>query len=318
MYAIQVSDLNKTYKNGKQALNNLCLTVERGTIFSLLGENGAGKSTLLHILTTFMKPTSGNVFVLEKDIEKNAKSIRTDIACVAQQISIDTHLSLLDNMMFQSQLYKIPKNIAKQRALNYINLFDLEPYLKYHVSSYSGGIKRRLDMALNMIIEPKILFLDEPTVGMDIQSRIKMWEMILKIRNDFGTTIFLTTHYLEEAEHLSDVICIMKEGKDIIQGSPSKLKKCIPQETIQIRFVSSEKAEEVFSILLHQFPHAQTTLKENDIIINSTNSSADLVQFTEFMLKKEFDFIGINIVPPTIENIFLLLTQHKTMNAILG
>ena len=127
-------------------------------------------------------------------------------------------------MMFQAELYKIPKAEAKKRMAKLIKDFELTSYLKYPISLYSGGIKRRLDIAMNMITNPKILFLDEPTVGMDIQSRKMMWDMVRKIRNEFGTTIFLTTHYLEEADNLSDTVCIMKEGKEIIQGSPPPIK----------------------------------------------------------------------------------------------
>ena len=220
MSAIQAENVIKKYKNGVQALDGLSLTVKDGEIFSLLGQNGAGKSTLIHILTTYLAPTSGLVTMFGKDIYREASEIRTQISCVAQRTSIDTHLSLTENMMFQSKLYKVPKDEAKTRMEILIACFGLERYLKYPVSSYSGGVKRRLDIALNMMSNPKILFLDEPTVGMDIQSRMAMWDMMKKIRTDFGTTIFLTTHYLEEADQLSDTICIMKNGKEILQGTP--------------------------------------------------------------------------------------------------
>ena len=214
MYAIQIKNVVKEYKNGVQALSGLNLTVKQGELFSLLGQNGAGKSTLIRILTTYLKPTSGHIMMFGKDIEKEATTIRTEIACVSQQTSIDTYLSLEENMIFQSRLYKIPKSEAFDRMEKLIVAFGLEQYRKYPVSSYSGGVKRRLDIALNMMAKPKLLFLDEPTVGMDIQSRRLMWEMINKIRTDFGTTVFLTTHYLEEADNLSDTICIMKDGKE--------------------------------------------------------------------------------------------------------
>lgn len=212
-YAICAEQVYKQYKNGVQALSGLSLTVKRGEIFTLLGQNGAGKSTLIRILTTFLKPGSGKVSVLGLDLNRDADRIRAKIACVSQQTSIDMHLSLRENMMFQSRLYRIPKAAAKKRMDMLIDAFDLTQYLKYPVSSYSGGIKRRLDIALNLMSEPEILFLDEPTVGMDIQSRMAMWKMMEKIREEFGTTVFLTTHYLEEADSLSDTVCIMKEEK---------------------------------------------------------------------------------------------------------
>ncbi|MDU2662850.1 MAG: ATP-binding cassette domain-containing protein, partial [Clostridioides difficile] len=221
MLAIEIDNLVKEYKNGVKALNGLSFNVNAGEIFSLLGPNGAGKSSLINILTTFYKPTSGNVTMFGKDLVDNPSWIRTQIACVAQQISIDEHLSLMENMVFQSKMYKVEPQIAKQRIDSLIDKFDLSSYLKYPTSSYSGGVKRRLDIAMNMVSSPKILFLDEPTVGMDVDSRKSMWDMLLKIRDEYGTTIFLTTHYLEEAEQLSDNICIMKNGKDLAQGTPS-------------------------------------------------------------------------------------------------
>lgn len=198
MTAIRVNDLVKKYKNGVQALDGLTLTVNEGEIFSLLGPNGAGKSTLIHVLTTFLRPTSGSAILLGKDVAQEAAAIRTQIACVAQRTSIDSHLSLTENMMFQSKLYRAPKPEAQKRLKTLISCFGLEQYLRYPVSSYSGGVKRRLDIALNMMSNPKVLFLDEPTVGMDIQSRMAMWGMMKKIKNEFGTTIFLTTHYLRK------------------------------------------------------------------------------------------------------------------------
>ncbi|MCB2311867.1 ABC transporter ATP-binding protein [Clostridium tagluense] len=175
MLAIEIDKLVKEYKNGVRALDDLSLKVKRGEIFSLLGPNGAGKSSLINILTTYYKPTSGNVTMLGKDLCKNPDWIRTQIACVAQHISIDAHLSLMENMMFQSRLYKVDAQVAKERINSLIDSFKLDQYMKYPTSSYSGGVKRRLDIAMNMVSMPKILFLDEPTVGMDAQSRKTMW-----------------------------------------------------------------------------------------------------------------------------------------------
>ncbi len=259
MYAIETENIIKQYKNGIQALSGLSLSVKCGEIFSLLGENGAGKSTLIRILTTYLRPTSGGAVMLGKNIYTDAAWIRSKIACVAQQTSIDTHLSLEENMLFQSRLYRIPKAEARKRMEKLISGFGLERYRKYPVSSYSGGVKRRLDIALNMMPEPQILFLDEPTVGMDIQSRNSMWEMMRQIRDDFGTTIFLTTHYLEEADNLSNRICIMKDGKAVKQGTPAELR---------------------------------SLLREN-------------------MTERHNSFQGIEIAQPTLEDVFLRLTQKE-------
>jgi len=311
MYAIEVHNVQKSYKNGVQALNGLNLTVKASEIFSLLGQNGAGKSTLISILTTYLKPNTGKITMLGKDVLKVSGEIRSTTACVAQRTSIDTHLSLEENMMFQARLYKIPKNEAKKRMSTLIDEFELNQYLKYPVSSYSGGIKRRLDIALNMMSNPKILFLDEPTVGMDIQSRMTMWKMMRKIRDDFGTTIFLTIHYLEEADNLSDTICIMKDGKEIVQGTPFELREYVRQDVIRIQLSSREEAKTILPVLSKYFSQLTCTLQDNTILVHTDSSQHNLFNINEFLLDSQISFQGIEITEPTLEDVFLRLTEKK-------
>lgn len=311
MAAIRVENLVKKYKNGVQELDGLTLTVNEGEIFSLLGPNGEGKSTLINILTTYLCPTSGSVTMLGKDIYHEAASIRTQISCVAQRTSIDTYLSLTENMMFQSKLYKVPKAQAQKRMETLISCFGLEPYLKYPISSYSGGVRRRLDIALSMMSNPKVLFLDEPTVGMDIQSRMAMWDMMKKIRNDFGTTIFLTTHYLEEADRLSDTLCIMKNGKEVIQGTPDALCQYLQQDMLKISFESKEEAKSCFSALKSVVALKETDLRHDKIIIGSMNGRVDLEKLNRWLLDHRIPFMGIEIMHPTLEDVFISLTGEN-------
>ncbi len=311
MTAIYVNDLFKKYKNGVQALDGLTLTVEEGEIFSLLGQNGAGKSTLINVLTTYLRPTSGNVIMFGKDVYREAAEIRSKISCVAQRTSIDTHLSLTENMIFQSKLYKVPKSEAGKRMGMLITCFGLEKYLKYPVSSYSGGVKRRLDIALNLMSDPKVLFLDEPTVGMDIQSRVAMWDMVKKIRNDFGTTIFLTTHYLEEADQLSDKICIMKNGKEVIQGSPNALREYLRQDMLKISFSVKKDAEHCFECLKEGIALKESDLRHDTIITSLKNGRKDLESTNRWLLEHGIPFLGIEIVRPTLEDVFISLTGEN-------
>lgn len=316
MTAIQTENLIKKYKNGVQALNGLNLAVKEGEIFSLLGQNGAGKSTLIHILTTYLAPTSGLVTMLGKDIYREASEIRTQISCVAQRTSIDTHLSLTENMMFQSKLYKVSKAETRKRMETLIDCFGLERYLKHPVSSYSGGIKRRLDIALNMMSNPKVLFLDEPTVGMDIQSRMAMWDMMKKIRSDFGTTIFLTTHYLEEADQLSDTICIMKNGKEILQGTPHALRKYLRKDILRISFLSKEEAKNCFQPLKSILDLEETDLRHDKIITDLKNGHMDLEKANRWLLEHGIPFLGIEIMQPTLEDVFIRLTSEDGKGVI--
>lgn len=311
MAAICAQNLVKTYKSGVQALNGLSLSVTEGEIFALLGPNGAGKSTLINTLTTFLLPTSGFVTLFGKDIYRQAAEIRTYISCVAQRTSIDTHLSLTENMMFQSKLYKIPKTDAKKRLETLVSSFGLERYLKYPVSSYSGGVKRRLDIALNMMSNPRILFLDEPTVGMDIQSRMVMWDMMKKIRDDFGTTIFLTTHYLEEADRLCDTVCIMKNGKEILQGTPHSLREYLRQDMLEINFVSKEEAKKCFAPLKDILLLEDGDLRHDRIIAVLKNGPADFEKANHWLLANGISFLGIRVMQPTLEDVFIRLTGEK-------
>lgn len=310
MTAICVNNLVKKYKSGVQALDGLTLKVKEGEIFSLLGPNGAGKSTLINVLTTYLRPTSGSVTMFRKDAYREAAEIRSKISCVAQKTSIDTYLSLTENMIFQSKLFKVPKLEAGKRMEMLISCFGLEKYLKYPVSSYSGGVKRRLDIALNLMSNPKVLFLDEPTVGMDIQSRMAMWDMVKKIRNDFGTTIFLTTHYLEEADQLSDTICIMKNGKEVIQGSPNALREYLRQDMLKISFLEGKDAENCFESLKGSLPLKESDLRQDKIITSLKNGRSDLEKTTRLLLEHDLPFLGIEIVQPTLEDVFISLTRE--------
>ena len=315
MAAISVKNLIKKYKNGVQALDGLTMTVNDGEIFSLLGPNGAGKSTLINVLTTFLRPTSGSVVLFGKDAVHEAAAIRTQISCVAQRTSIDSHLSLTENMMFQSRLYRVPKSEAQNRMKSLISCFGLERYLKYPVSSYSGGVKRRLDIALNMMSKPKVLFLDEPTVGMDIQSRMAMWDMVKRIRDDFGTTIFLTTHYLEEADQLSDTICIMKNGKEVLQGSPNVLREYLRQDMLKINFPSKEEAQNCFEPLQSVIELKESDLRHDKIITSLKNGHTDLEKANRWLLEQDISFLGIEIMQPTLEDVFIRLTGEDDKEA---
>lgn len=311
MDAIVVKNLVKQYKNGVTAINDLSLSVQAGEIFTLLGQNGAGKSTLINILTTFLKPSSGTVTAFGKDLSTEASLIRRDIACVAQKTSIDTYLSLTENMIFQSRIYKIPKKEAIERMNTLIQCFGLERYTRFPVASYSGGVKRRLDIALHMMSNPKILFLDEPTVGMDIQSRHAMWEMMKKIRTEFKTTVFLTTHYLEEADQLSDTICIMKEGKEIIQGTPAMLKNVLRRDMLEIRCSDEKAARENKQKIIELFKGKSVETRGESLVFPICDKQEDLYKASQFLINEKIAFSGIQILKPTLEDVFLQLTSEQ-------
>lgn len=312
MYAIETNQISKCYRSGVEALKDISISVKQGEIYCLLGKNGAGKSTLINILSTYFCATKGSIKIFNTQLtHTNINEIRSQLATVAQQISVDTHLTLQENMLFQAELYNIPKKEALQKMNKLITGFELNNYLKYPVSSFSGGIKRRLDIALNLMCDPKIIFLDEPTVGMDVQSRKEMWKMIRHIRDELHTTIFLTTHYLEEAEQLSDTICIMKEGKIMIQESTEKIKNHFHDALITIDFSSNKVAKEYYPFLKKELrPFYQTISLAGNCITLLNKKDYDLAYFMKWLLNNEIMIDGISLTQPTLETIFLRLVEE--------
>lgn len=311
MNAISASNLCKVYQNGKKALTNLSIEVQEGEIFSLLGPNGAGKSTLINILTTFLQPTSGKILIMGKDLYAEQKSIRSLISCVAQNVSIDNHLSLRENMLFQGRLYKLDKPTANKRMDALITAFDLREYEKNRVTAYSGGIKRRLDIAMSMMSYPKILFLDEPTVGMDIESRQAMWDVVKKIKADFGTTILLTTHYLEEADMLSDTVCIMQDGHELVQDTPENLRQHTGQKVIRIDLDSSENCQDIVKLISDLQFVKGIRQEQNTLYANTQNPMQDFRILNQMLMDKQTRYFSIGVLTPSLDDVFLSLTQNK-------
>lgn len=311
MDAISVRNLSKVYKSGKKALDNLSITVSEGEVFCLLGSNGAGKSTLINILTTYLKPTSGQVSVLGTDIGNEQKSVRALISCVAQKVSIDDHLSLQENMLFQSRLYNLDRATTNKRMNALIATLGLKEYEKHRVTAYSGGIKRRLDIAMSMMSYPKILFLDEPTVGMDIESRKAMWDIVRRIKNDFGTTIFLTTHYLEEADLLSDMVCIMQDGHELVQDTPEHLRRHTQRNTIRIDLDDGENQREL-ETWITDLPFVEgVRWEQNTIYANTQNAAQNFHTLNHLLMDKQIPYSSIGIVTPSLDDVFLSLTHGR-------
>ncbi|MFU0791750.1 ABC transporter ATP-binding protein [Virgibacillus proomii] len=311
MDAISIKKLTKTYADKKSALNEFDLSVKQGEIFSLLGSNGAGKTTLINILTTFLKPTTGNVQILGKDLENETQFIRSNIACVAQHVSTDDNLTLKENMRFQGRLYGLDKERMKKRMNQLVDIFNLSDYIDKKTEALSGGIKRRLDIAMSMMSYPKILFLDEPTVGMDIQSRQSMWEMLKKIKKGLGVTIFLTTHYLEEADMLSDTICFIKDGKKVLQDSPANLKRFTSKNIIRIITTDIQDSKKLEELLLQKDYVKYVTVNDRSLDIQVNDSQLNFLDLNYYVLRSKISFEGIEIIEPTLDDIFLEIIDER-------
>jgi len=229
---ILVEDLVREYKKGPRAVDGMDLAVAPGEIYGFLGPNGAGKSTTVHVLTTLLPPTSGTALVGGYDVVKNGPRIRSLIGVALQEAALDPLLTARDHLRLQSTLQSVPKQERGPRADELLERVGLVDAADRKVAGYSGGMKRRLDLALALVHRPRILFLDEPTTGLDPQSRTALWEEVARLRREDGVTVFLTTQYLEEADVLADRVGIIDSGKIVAEGTPAELKAEIGRPSI--------------------------------------------------------------------------------------
>ncbi|MCL2402550.1 MAG: ATP-binding cassette domain-containing protein [Oscillospiraceae bacterium] len=242
---VSVSNLKKSFKS-LEVLKDVSFTIPKGSIFALLGSNGAGKTTAVRILSTLSKPNGGTATICGYDVVREADNVRGCISLTGQFAAVDEVLTGRENLMLIGQLKRIPK--VKSKVDEWLDTFNLEDAANRQVSTYSGGMRRRLDIAMSLMGNPQVLFLDEPTTGLDPQNRIAMWDMVRGLVSE-GTTVFLTTQYLEEAEYLADNIAILHEGRIIAEGTPGHLKAIMPQRGAQLNFQTEADAEKALKLL---------------------------------------------------------------------
>jgi ABC-2 type transport system ATP-binding protein len=241
--AIEAHDLVKTYASGVRALNGLSFAVEAGTVFGLLGPNGAGKSTTVKILTTLSRPTSGTARVASLDVLTHPERVRRAIGCVGQKLGVDPEATGRENLTLQGHLYGESGLKLRRRVSELLDRFGLTAAADRVARTFSGGMQRKLDVAMGLIHRPEVLFLDEPTSGLDPEARADMWKEITRLAHDEGITVLLTTHYLEEADRLAQRLAIVDRGKIVAEGSPDELKSALRGDTIYIELTRSEDAE---------------------------------------------------------------------------
>ncbi|MGD0818703.1 MAG: ATP-binding cassette domain-containing protein, partial [Methanomassiliicoccales archaeon] len=237
---IEVKDLVKVYNGSIRAVDKITFEVAEGEVFGFLGPNGAGKTTTIKMLTTLLLPTSGECKVCGYDSVKHPNQVRQSIGLVPQELTVDDDLTGRENMILQATLYGVELKVAKERIDELLHLVKLEDAAERMVKTYSGGMRKRLELAEGLIHRPRVLFLDEPTLGLDIQTRTTMWEHIRALRKSENMTVFMTTHYLEEADSLCDRIGIIDNGKIMALDTPRKLKESLGGDVISLK-VGDEK-----------------------------------------------------------------------------
>ena len=264
MNIIEVKNLTKKFGEFV-AVDNISFDVEKGEIFAFLGPNGAGKSTTIKILTTLLSPSEGVLTLDGHNVEKDSRSVRHSFGIVFQDPSLDDELTAYENMEFHGILYDLPKALRKERIKQLLTLVELWDRKDSYVKEYSGGMKRRLEIARGLLHHPKILFLDEPTLGLDPQTRNHMWEYIRELNKTEKITVFFTTHYMEEADRIAERIAIIDHGKIIASGTPSSLKSMTKTESLEDAFLSLTgkiiREEEVGKIDRMRMMHSAWTKK---------------------------------------------------------
>lgn len=311
MRAVTAENLVKTYDKGKvRALDNLSLDVEEGTVLGVLGPNGAGKTTTVRILATLLRPDSGAATVAGIDVIKHPDKVREVIGLSGQYAAVDEILTGYDNLVMFGKLYHLGNKNAVLRANELLERFSLTDAAKRPIKTYSGGMRRRLDLAASLIVRPKVLFLDEPTTGLDPRGRLDMWGVIRELVSD-GTTLLLTTQYLEEADQLADEIAVIDTGKVIARGTSNDLKRQIGGEHLEVVVAQNDvsKAFEVVERIIGQKPKIEEGL--NSISAPVSTGTAALIEVINGLSSVGINPLDVGLKRPSLDDVFLALTGHK-------
>ncbi|HTU89942.1 MAG TPA: ATP-binding cassette domain-containing protein [Gemmataceae bacterium] len=309
---IDVRDLAKVYPDGTRAVQGVSFQVARGEFFGFLGPNGAGKSTTIKILITLLDKTSGEAYVFGHDVERDADAIRRRIGYSAQEIGLDDELTGRENLFLQGRLYHLPSALLKQRVEELLALMDLSADADRSAGSYSGGMRKRLDLATGLIHRPELLFLDEPTTGLDPQNRAGLWKHLERLNKDEGLTIFLTTHYMEEADRLCDRLAIIDHGRIIAEGSPASLKAHLGGDVVALTFKDEMTARERATALVRRLPFVRdVTAGEDGINIIVEDGGAAVPELMRILGEAGLRVGRLSMTSPTLDDVFLKHTGHS-------
>ncbi len=310
-YVIEVKNLKKSYGKNN-VLTGINFKVERGKMLALLGPNGAGKTTTVRILSTLLKYDSGSVTVEGHDVRRDADEIRSIIGLTGQSAAIDELLTGRENLVMMGRLYRLTKASAKARAEELLAEFDLVEAADRPAKTYSGGMRRRLDLAVSLIASPPVIFLDEPTTGLDPRSRLVMWNIIKKLM-ERGTTILLTTQYLEEADQLADQIIVIDGGKVIAEGTAKELKAKIGKDRLELTFKDLKTFSRVVEIIGKNVSDSDE--KDLTITVLIKDTDTDVKRTLELISAEKIKIESMAIHKPTLDDVFLSLTyKHKRTN----
>ena len=307
---IVVENLIKSYPTNKvTAVDGINLRMDEGKIFGFLGPNGAGKSTTIKILTTLALPTSGRAMVGGFDVVSQASEVRRVAGVALQDIGIDPLMKSMELLVLQGRLFGSSRSEATARAKELLELVQLTDAANRRSGTYSGGMRRRLDLAMALVHQPKILFLDEPTTGLDPVSRRDVWREVRRLNRELGITIFLTTQYLEEADELADTIAIIMNGKIAAEGSPAKLKAAMGEESINLVFDSPELAEKGRSVLERMSDRIQ--LDRETVRLYLSQAASAIPNVVSQLQAAGLAPVSLTLTQPTLDDVFLQVTGQR-------
>jgi ABC-2 type transport system ATP-binding protein len=310
--AIKAEGLTKVFNHSLVAVDHINFNVKHGEIFGFLGPNGAGKTTTINMLITILKPTDGHAYILGSDIAKQDTKVRNVIGVVPQEYTADEDLTGYENILLCADLYGIPRSISKKRATELLELVELSAFKDKRVQTYSGGMRRRLELACGLVNRPKLLFLDEPTLGLDVQTRAATWNYVKTLKKEFGMTLFMTTHYLEEADALCDRIAIIDHGKIIVIGTPEELKESLGGDIITLSIKQNVDITELIS----KIEHVKEVKNENgSYMIKSENGEITAPLIIEALRKEGYVVSKLSLTKPTLNEVYLEYTGKSMRDA---
>jgi ABC-2 type transport system ATP-binding protein len=315
-YVIDVRDLKKRYPDGTEAVKGITFQVARGEFFGFLGPNGAGKSTTIKILITLLVKSGGEARVLGYEVGRDDDKIRRVIGYAAQEVGVDDDLTARENLMLQGRLYHLPSDVLNQRVEELLALMDLTDDADRPAGSFSGGMRKRLDLATGLIHRPEVLFLDEPTTGLDPQNRVNLWKYLERLNQEEGLTIFLTTHYMEEADRLCERLAIIDHGNIIAEGSPAQLKAELGGDVISLTFkddgLGSEQQAQQAVDLLRGLPFVRdTALAPGGINVIAQDGGAAVPQVMQTLVGAGLTIAHMSLTSPSLDDVFLKYTGQS-------
>ncbi|MEM2088115.1 MAG: ATP-binding cassette domain-containing protein [Thermoproteota archaeon] len=300
--------LTKVFNKSLVAVDHVNFSVKDGEVFGFLGPNGAGKTTTINMLITVLRPTEGTASVLGYDIVRQTDEVRKVIGVVPQEYTADEDLTGYENVILCADLYGIPRETAKQRAVELLDLVELADFKDKKVETYSGGMRRRLELACGLVNRPKILFLDEPTLGLDVQTRTATWNYIKQLKNEYNMTIFMTTHYLEEADALCDRIAVIDHGKIVVTGGPEELKQSLGGDIITI---SIRENTDITSLIQSIENVKEVRCENGSYWIKAESGEVTAPLIIEVLRKGGYTVTRLSLTKPTLNEVYLEYTGRS-------